>query len=126
MSGKRFPPSKSRRVSRTNAELKERRQKRRKAFEAQRQRELAQGLARVTNPSVSNRVSRHGSVEEERAEREEVTARFLDAIRSQLPALLTSLSEIYPKRLQVLGISMRYECREQGAKVQEYLWYFKT
>jgi len=33
---------------------------------------------------------------------------------------------IYPKRLQVVGISMRYECREQGAKVQEYLWYFKT
>jgi hypothetical protein len=53
---------------------------------------------------VSNRVSSHGSVEEERAQREEVTARFLDAIRSQLPALLTSLSEIddyrNPKKIE--------------------------
>ena len=53
---------------------------------------------------MSNRVSSHGSVEEERAQREEVTARFLDAIRSQLPALLTSLSEIddyrNPKKIE--------------------------
>ena len=43
---------------------------------------------------MSNRVSEHESVEQERTEREEVTARFLDSIRPQLPALLKSLSEI--------------------------------
>ena len=44
----------------------------------------------------------------------------------ELRAVGNTPAEIYPKRLQVVGISMRYECREQGAKVQEYLWYFKT
>ncbi len=55
---------------------------------------MARGLERATNPSVSNRVSGHESVEEERAEREAVIAWFLDSIRPQLPALLASLSEI--------------------------------
>lgn len=53
---------------------------------------------------MSNRVSEHKSVEDEKVEREEVTARFLDAIRPQLPALLKSLSEIddyrNPKKLK--------------------------
>ena len=30
-------------------------------------------------------------------------------------------SFVYPKRSQVVGISMRDERREQGAKAQEYL-----
>jgi hypothetical protein len=48
----------------------------------------------ATNPSVSNKRSAHDSVEDEREQREAVTARFLDTITSQLPALLESLAEI--------------------------------
>jgi len=52
------------------------------------------GLEQATNPSVSNRISGHVSVEQEAAEREGVTAQFLDAIRSHLPGLMESLSKI--------------------------------
>ena len=43
---------------------------------------------------MSNRISGAATVEQEKAEREEITAQFLDSLRPQLPALLTSLSEI--------------------------------
>jgi len=51
-------------------------------------------LERATNPSVPNRVSGYASVDEERAEREEVLAWFVDTIRPPLPALMKSLSAI--------------------------------
>jgi len=51
-------------------------------------------LERATNPSASNRISRHSSIEEEKTERETVVARFIDAIRPQLPALMQSLEKI--------------------------------
>jgi hypothetical protein len=82
------------RKRRTNAEIKERRQKRHQAQAALRERELVEGLERMTNPSVSNRVSAHASVEEEMAERERIVAQFLDAIRPQLPSLLQVLAKI--------------------------------
>ncbi len=82
------------RKRRTQPEIKALRKKRREAQAALRKRELADGLQRASNPSVSNRISRHGTVEEERAEREEITRRFIDAIRPQLPALMESLAEI--------------------------------
>jgi len=47
---------------------------------------------------VSNRVSAHASVEEERAEREVIAQQFIDAIRPQLPALMASLDEIEDPR----------------------------
>ncbi len=51
-------------------------------------------MARATNPSVSNRVSEHASIEDERAAREDVVAKFIDALRPQLPGLLQSLDKI--------------------------------
>jgi hypothetical protein len=48
--------------------------------------------------------------------------RLLDlAVRN--PAVCNSMTatKIYPRWSQVVGISMRHECREQGAKVPEYL-----
>ena len=62
--------------------------------EALRQRELAKGLERATNPSAFNRISNHETVDDERAEREAVTAAFLDAIRPQLPGLMQSLAKM--------------------------------
>lgn len=82
------------RKRRTQAEIKERRQKRHRAQAALREQEFAEGLERMTNPSVSNRVSAHASVEEEKAEREAVVVHYLDTIRPQLPALLQSLAKI--------------------------------
>lgn len=93
-----------RRKSRTQAEIKERRQKRRKEQASLRARELAMGLKRATNPSASNRVSGHASVEEEKAEREVIAAEFIDAIRPQLPTLMQSLAKIKdyrnPKKIE--------------------------
>ena len=88
-----MPPG-SDRKTRTRADIKARRQKRREAQNDLRQQELANGLERATNPSASNRVSRFANVEEERADRETVTAQFFDTIRSQLPALLQSFARI--------------------------------
>ncbi len=48
----------------------------------------------MTNPTASNRVSGHATIEEERTEREEVAVKFIDAIRPQLPALMQSLAKI--------------------------------
>lgn len=78
----------------TQDEIKAKRRKRREAQAALRNRQHAEGLERMTNPSVSSRMSSHASVEEERAEREGVTQRFIDAIRPQLPSLMQSLGEI--------------------------------
>lgn len=47
---------------------------------------------------MSNRISAHASVEEERAEREVIAQHFIDAIRPQLPALMDSLGEIEDPR----------------------------
>ena len=55
---------------------------------------MARGLERATNPSASNRISNHETVEDEWAEREAVTAAFLDAIRPQLPGLMQSLAKM--------------------------------
>ena len=98
-SNKRDKGQKSRttRKTRTRAEIqeiKERHAKRRKAQKDLRQRQLAQGLEVATNPSASNRISSHETVEDARAEREAVLASFLDAIRPQLPGLMKSLAEI--------------------------------
>ena len=84
----RGPSAPSPRKKRTQAEIKEHRKRRRKAQAALREKELAEGLERATNPSVSNRICPHTSLAEEQAEREEVVGNFLDAIRAQLPALL--------------------------------------
>lgn len=43
---------------------------------------------------MPNRVSGYENVEQEKAEREEITAQFIDSLRPQIPALLKSLSEI--------------------------------
>ncbi len=43
---------------------------------------------------MSNRVREYASVDEERADRENVAVEFIDAIRPQLPALLASLAKI--------------------------------
>jgi len=48
----------------------------------------------MTNPSISNCVSAHSNIEEEREEREAIAARFIDTIRQQLPALIESLAKI--------------------------------
>jgi len=65
---------------------------------------LAEGFQQATNPSASNRRNSHASVEEERAERQEVTAKFINAIRPQLPGLIQSLAKIKdyrnPKKVQ--------------------------
>ncbi|MFH1465176.1 MAG: transposase family protein [Pseudomonadota bacterium] len=65
---------------------------------------MVQGLVRAMNPSASNRVSAHASVEEEQAEREALAAEFIDTIRPQLPALLQSLAKIEdyrnPKKIE--------------------------
>ena len=92
------PSAPSRRKRRTRAEIKERRKRRREAQAALREKELAQGLERATNPSVSNRICAHASAAEEQEEREEVVRHFLDAIGSQLPALLASLAKIKDPR----------------------------
>ena len=58
----------------------------------------------MTNPSASNRVSGHATVEEEKAAREEIASKFIDALRPQLPALLQSLAKIQdyrnPKKIE--------------------------
>ena len=134
-SNKRDKGQKSRttRKTRTRAEIqeiKERHAKRRKAQKDLRQRQLAQGLEVATNPSASNRISSHETVEDARAEREAVLASFLDAIRPQLPGLMKSLAEIKdyrnPKKIKhqmtmvlfygvlcfVLHMSSRREAKE--------------
>jgi hypothetical protein len=90
----RRPAAPSCRKKRTQAEIKERRQRRREAQAALREKELAAGLERATNPSASNGISPHASVAEEQAQREEVVRHFLEAIGAQLPALLESLAQI--------------------------------
>ncbi|MEJ2389169.1 MAG: transposase family protein [Chromatiaceae bacterium] len=94
----RGPSTPSPRKKRTQAEIKEHRKRRRKAQAALREKELAEGLGRATNPSASNRICPHASLAEEQAEREEVVGNFLDAIRAQLPALLASLAKIKDPR----------------------------
>ncbi len=82
------------RKSRTRNEARLRRRKRRLAQEALREREIAEGLERATNPSASNRTSDYASIEEEKAERESIVCRFLDSIRTQMPELMKSLENI--------------------------------
>jgi hypothetical protein len=57
-------------------------------------RELTSKLVEASNPAGSNRKSSHQTEEAEREERERVLVRFLDAIRSQWPALLNALHKI--------------------------------
>jgi len=65
---------------------------------------LAQGLERGTNPSLPNRVSEHADVNEAKEEREMIVTHFMDAIRTQLPALIEALSKIQdfrnPKKIK--------------------------
>lgn len=96
MSRPKRPRSRKKRRRRrpTREEIKERRRKYRAARAALRNRELTEGLVNATHPALPNRKSGHETVEEERAERERIATRFLDAIRPQWPALLDALSKI--------------------------------
>jgi len=76
--------------------------------------------------SRTNYLSENGFGAFKHGERVRTGYKNLGHVLETLPAEALLARNLYPKRLQVVGISMRYECREQGAKVQEYLWYFKT
>ncbi len=94
-----------RRASRPTAEeIRRKRELRREAQQALRERQKAEGLEPHVRPSIPNCTSAYRSVEEEKEARQQAAVEQLNVMRTQLPTLLKCLAKIpdprNPKKLK--------------------------